>query len=454
MGSWQLRFSSLVTVSIAVLGLTVATPAGAEESRHITGELPDGASWVADVPGAWNGTTILFSHGFGAPLAQNAPDGDTSKALLAKGYALVGSSYGGSSWWALKSAVDDQFGSLRAFEQQVGASKRVIGWGMSMGGLVSALEGEDAGGHLDGVLTTCGIVAGAINLNNYQLDGLYALTRLLTPGSPVKLVRYSNAVEAFAAGSALAQVTTAAQLTAAGRARTALAAAFMNVSTWYSGDAAPAPTDYEAQQRQQAEALANVLGFISLGRYHTEQSAGGNSSFTAGVDYRALLAGNSHAEQVRALYQRAGLDLDADLATLTREADIKADPQAITSLTSSSVPTGRLRVPALNIHTLGDQLVPVEQENWYAQQVGLAGQGSLLAQAYVSGTGHCNFKPSETIAGLHALEARIDAGHWTGAIEPEQLNAVAGTLGAPGRYVPFVPPKLSGVVGDAGRVQS
>ncbi|WP_394617225.1 alpha/beta hydrolase [Lentzea sp. JNUCC 0626] len=453
MGSWQLRFSSLVAISVTVVGLT-ATAAGADEARHLTGELPDGASWVADVPAVWNGTTILFSHGFGAPLAQNAPDGDTSKALLAKGYALVGSSYSGSSWWALKSAVSDQFGSLRAFERQAGTSQRVIGWGMSMGGLVSALEAEDGAGRLDGALSTCGIVAGAINLNNFQLDGLYALTRLLTPGSPVKLVRYANEVEAFAAGSSLAAATTAAQHTAAGRARTALAAAFMNVSTWYDGGAAPEPADYEAQVRQQAESMADVLGFISLGRYHTEQSAGGNSSFTVGVDYQALLAGNSHVEQVRALYGRAGLDLDADLAELTRDANIKADLQAITALAGSSVPTGRLRVPTLNIHTVGDQLVPVEHESWYAAKVAAAGQESLLAQAYVAGTGHCKFQPSETIAGLHALEARIESGRWADLIESERLNAGASTPGAPGRYVRFTPPKLSGVVGEAGRVSS
>ena len=37
--------------------------------------------------------------------------------------------------------------------------------------------------------------------------------------------------------------------------------------------------------------------------------------------------GSPHADQVRALYREAGLDLDADLATLTRDADVGADPR-------------------------------------------------------------------------------------------------------------------------------
>ena len=40
-----------------------------------------------------------------------------------------------------------------------------------MGGLVSALETQRPRGQIDGTLTTCGLVAGALNLNNYQLDG-------------------------------------------------------------------------------------------------------------------------------------------------------------------------------------------------------------------------------------------------------------------------------------------
>src|SRR5205807_3552002 len=105
-----------------------------------TGTLPDGASWVADLPANWNGTLLLYSHGFGPLTAADAPDPATSAALLARGYALAGSSYDPhGSMWALNSAVSDQFQTLQAVEAAVlpGRPRQVLALGTSMGGLGS-----------------------------------------------------------------------------------------------------------------------------------------------------------------------------------------------------------------------------------------------------------------------------------------------------------------------------
>ena len=55
----------------------------------------------------------------------------------------------------------------------------MIAVGTSMGGLVSALEAQHGRGKIDGALTTCGIVGGGVNLNEYQIDGEYAIAQLL-----------------------------------------------------------------------------------------------------------------------------------------------------------------------------------------------------------------------------------------------------------------------------------
>ena len=47
--------------------------------------------------------------------------------------------------------------------------------------------------------------------------------------------------------------------------------------------------------------------------------------------------------------------------------------------------TGRLAVPELDIHTIYDQLVPVEQENWYHERVTRA--AALNAAATRTGLG-------------------------------------------------------------------
>jgi hypothetical protein len=452
---------AVTTVFVAAIAMGMASTAAAHAAAvtgHLTGSLADGATWVADVPANWNGDLILYSHGFSVLAAQDAPNPATAQDLLAEGYALVGSSYSGPSLWALASAVDDQFASLRAVVRRIGQPRRTIAWGTSMGGLVSARETQDSRGVIDGTLTTCGLVAGALNLNDYQLDGEYAVSHLLS-AQPIQLVNYQNQAQADAAVAALNQTTEAAQHTPEGRARIALAAALVNEPTWFNGPSAPDPHDFVAQELQQEQALVGPGWTRYAGaRPQIELAAGGNSSATAGVNFTAVLRSSSHANEVRALYRAAGLNLEADLISLTRDADIHADPKAVATLARTSMVNGHLDVPELDIHTIYDQLVPVEQENWYGRQVKRAGSTPLLRQSYVDGTGHCAFQPAELIAALHAVEHRIDAGRWDDATRPATLNAAATALHLPDsstpRYVGFRPPVLAGGLGEPGREHS
>jgi hypothetical protein len=201
---------------------------------------------------------LLYSHGYGSTTPQDAPDPATQQALLNEGYALTGSSYDpNGSLWQLGSAVHDQFETLSDVEHRVLPSRPsdVIALGTSMGGLVSSLEAERAYGRLDGSLTTCGIVAGGLQLGNYQLDGEYALDHLLA-GDSIKLVNFTGptgAADSFQSAVEMGNVAAAAQPSAAGRARLALALSLMNTTTWavQPGATAPAPNDYAAQEQGQ-----------------------------------------------------------------------------------------------------------------------------------------------------------------------------------------------------------
>jgi hypothetical protein len=211
----------------------------------------------------------------------------------------------------------------------------------------------------------------------------------------------------------------------------------------------PGRNDYAAQEQQQCDfqfgGPFTTMDFIESGRPWIEQAAGGNGSWTVGVDFARLLARSPYAPQVRALYRAAGLRLGADLATLTAGADISADANAIRWLRQTSVPTGRLRVPELNLHTISDQLVPVQQENAYARTVRAAGAQRLLRQAYVERQGHCNFTPAELVAGVLAVEHRVKSGRWDGGTTPRALQASATGLAlGDAAFVPYHPPPLSG----------
>ena len=459
-------------VALVTLGLLAAVPAssGAQPttsppttSTHYTGTLPDGGSWIADVPSPWNGTLLLYSHGYGSTAPADSPDPVTQQDLLNEGYAMAGSSYDpNGSLWQLGSAVSDQFESLAAVERTVlpHRPRDVIAVGTSMGGLISSLESEQAYRRIDGSLTTCGIVAGGLRLGNYQLDGEYAINQLLA-GDSVQLVDYSGptgAADSFTAADELGAAATSAQQTPQGRARLALAMSLMNTTTWSTqpGAVPPAPTDYAGQEQEQYDTdfgpappgfpPLTVMEFIETGRQQIELAAGGNPNWTAGVDFKKLVNRSPYKPEIEALYQAAGLNLDADLRTLTRNADIKADIPAERWIERTSDNTGRLQVPELDLHTIADQLVPVQQENSYRHTVRSAGRAELLRQAFVDRQVHCNFTPSELVAGVHAIQYRIDTGRWSHVADPASLNAAAAQSGlGPSAFIPgYEPARLSG----------
>jgi pimeloyl-ACP methyl ester carboxylesterase len=433
------------------VSLTLTVPAAQADTQatsRLTGTLDDGATWIADVPDAWNGTLLIFSHGFGPTVAQNAPSAAVRTELLAQGYALAGSSYDpNGSWWALESAERDQFATIDAVTAKIGEPRRVLGVGQSMGGLVNAQLARDGAGRIDGALGLCGLVAGGNDLENYQLDAEYTIARLLLPEGQEQpeLVGFDTAAEAAATADRLTAAVTAAQATPEGRARIALAAAFLNLPAWAPGETAPAPTDWAEQQEQQYAWFAQgILAFVEFGRYQIEQSVGGNNSWNRGVDYARLLAGSRYAPQVHALYRAAGLDLGADLAKLTAGATITADPAAVRTAERTSSAGQGLAVPLLNVHTVADNLVPVEQERRFGDRVRAAGDGALLRQAYVERVGHCAFTTAETVAALHALEHRVETGRWDGLTSPAALQRAATGLGLDGAaYVPYHPASLT-----------
>ncbi|WP_433243661.1 hypothetical protein [Actinomadura nitritigenes] len=425
---------ALLALAPAVPAASASVPATLTSTTAYSGKLADGAAWTAEVPARWNGTLLLFSHGFGPLVAQDAPSPGARTALLAEGYALAGSSYDpNGSMWALASAERDQFATIDAFRGAAGRPRHVISVGQSMGGLINAQIARDGAGRVDGALGLCGLVAGGVDLDDYQLDAEYAIAALLGPGSGTRLVGFSDAAESAALGARLTDAVTKAQATPQGRARIALASAYLNLADWAPDQRPPARNDYAGQEKQQYAWFAQgLLPFLTTARYQVELAAGGNTSWNKGVDYAALLRRSSHAAQVRALYRTAGLDLGSDLARLTKGAGVTADPAAVQALRRTSTAGQGLAVPLLDVHTTSDQLVPVEQENAFAGRVRAAGRSALLRQAYVARQSHCNFTTAETVAAVHAVQHRVTTGHWsgTGAARLQRSALALGLDGA------------------------
>jgi len=446
----------IAVVSAVALGIGTAalgagsTTALAGRPTTITGTLHDGATYLIQVPASWNGTLVLYSHGYVTPGSPNpATDvGDplTGGWLLSNGYALAGSSYA-TTGWALQQAIPDQLATLNTFDRRVGTPARTIAWGHSLGGMITAALLQVAPERFTAALPMCGVLAGGVGTWNQGLDSSVAVQQLLGPTSGLQVVNITSPTTNLGIAETLLAT---AQATAQGRARIALASALADIPGWFNpASPEPAPTDYVTQEANQFLWQTQVDGpFAFALRAELEARAGGNVSWTTGVNFTTQLALSSDLAEVQALYTAAGLSLSADLATIQASAPISADPAAVKYLTKYIVYNGDLDLPVLTLHTTGDGLVVNQDEQAYRNVALDAGDGAMLREGYVHRAGHCTFTPAETIAAFQTLIHRVNTGTWGNSTSAAALEAAATALGptynfpAPAAYIAFQPSRF------------
>ncbi len=418
-----------VLLSALAAAFIILFSGSAAAQKHITGTLADGATYVIDVPATWNGTLLLYSHGYVAPGGSNPAEdvGDplTGGYLLAAGYALAGSSYA-STGWAVQQAVPDQIATLGVFQSDVGTPTITIAWGHSLGGMITAALVQEYPTQFNGALPMCGVVGGAVGTWNQALDAEFAFNTLVAGGA-LQVVDISNPGANLTAAEVFLN---AAQGTPQGKARIALTAALADTPGWYDPTSPePAETDYTDREANQFSWLENVdFPFVFDFRAELEGRAGGNPSFNNGVNYMSQLKKSVDYDEVQALYTAAGLDLAADLATLKKGARITADSGALEYLTENVIYNGQLPFPVLTMHTTGDGLVSVQDEQAYASVASKAKDKPDLKEIFVHRAGHCEFSPAETLTALQSLELRMSTGKWKD-LTPTDLNNEATAFG-------------------------
>jgi pimeloyl-ACP methyl ester carboxylesterase len=417
------------------------TPTG---PRTLTGSI-GAASYEIDIPMAWNGTLFLYSHGYVAPgslnSAQSAPTDVARSWLLGRRYAAAGSSYS-STGWAVADALNDQMALLDFFAAHVGKPRRVIAWGASLGGIITAGLVQRHPDRFAAAMPLCGVLSGGIATWNAELDSAYVFKTLVAPASSLQLTRIADAT---ANRNLAAQLFAAAAATPQGRARLALVAAVIDLPGWFDPRLPePAADDYAGRLAAQEQWESRVdFSFAFSYRRELEQRAGGNPSWNVGVNYATLLNDSPDRAEVAALYRSAGLDLQSDLRRLSAGARIKADPAAAAYLDRNISFDGKLGVPVLSMHTTGDGLVIPPNERAYSDVVTAAGRSDMLRQLFVHRAGHCAFTAAETIGALGMLLGRLDTGRWDDAgLKPAALNASAAAQGASANQFigqPFAP---------------
>lgn len=437
-----LAVAAVLMAAVPATAHAAGTPCPDVSASCTDGQLPDGTPYTFAKPARWNGAVLVdldfAAGGLASPL---------TKSLLDRGYAVGGTTRAISSW-NIAHAIDNQAAALDRFETAFGAARYAIAEGRSMGGMVAAGVAQVYPGRFDAAVPMCGGLGGSVGQWNQKLDTVFTLKTLLFPGSDLPVTglpadvpgtqqRWLSAVQS-------------AQTTAEGKARIALASAIGQLPGWGvapDGTTPPVPDDRDPDGVEQGMFLALAggplpyLGQAVSSRRTIEQLAGGNPSWNTGVDYarQFTTAAPSQQNAVRRLYERAGLDLRADLARLAAEPRLSADPTAVAYLERGIVFTGDLRIPVLTVNATGDQISTVAQQQSYGALVRQAGHAPLLRQTYVRTAGHCTFTTGEQQAAVDRVLTRLRTGHWPDT-SPRTMNALAG---AEGRYLDFVPPHFN-----------
>jgi len=437
----RIRNAAIASAVATGLAFSASPAVAAEGERVLEGALTDSTPYRFVVPDDWNGT-VFVDMDFAA-----GPVGEAEQALIDRGAA-----YGGTTrnvtGWNIGGAIANQLEALDVFTAEMGEPEQAITMGSSMGGFVAAATGELHPDRIDGVLAACGGLSGTVSQWNQKLDTVFVLSELLDPEGSLPVVD----IPADVSGAQQAWIghLTAAQATPEGRARIALAAAIGQLPAWSQTIADPSPRDADTYEQAWFGALAGdplpYIGQAMSSRRTSTLLFGGLPSWNTGIDYaEQLRKASPEARRVVAdLYERAGLSLEADLATVNAAERHQADPDAVERFAATYEFTGDISVPTLTLNNVGDQISTVAQQSAYEQRVKKAGNASLLRQTYVASAGHCNFTAAETVAAAELLLERLDTGHWGGGTSAHQLNRAASALDlGEARFIRFTPDRFN-----------
>src|SRR5918912_97121 len=164
-----LAVSAVVLLTLTLLPATPVTKARPFVPLDLAGEL-HGAPFRIRVPDNWNGTLLVFAHGYRDKAdhpgevdnrnADVAPSAALEAPLLAQGYALAGTAFKDNGW-AVEQAIHDTKDLAVYFRDNVARPDRTILWAASLGTVVAFDSIEHFKGIYDGALCLCAVGAGA-----------------------------------------------------------------------------------------------------------------------------------------------------------------------------------------------------------------------------------------------------------------------------------------------------
>jgi len=378
----------------------------------------EGAGYRIEVPENWNGSLVVYTHGFRGNGAELTVDNPPLRLhFLANGYAWLASSYS-KNFYDVRSGVESTNELVRYFERNIGRPDRTYITGFSMGGHVigAAIEqfpnvdcppgrfsrlcerlvvvlGKLSGGvAYDGAAPFCGVM-GDTALFDYFGDFSYGAETLAGVASEFPPP---------------ADFTERIFLPTIG-------------ALYQNPEALLGPNASSAVLNDQGEKLRSLTTQISGGPRPLadvafpffQQLLFSFSGADGTVD--GVVSGNLYDNTDRVF------QLDADAALTPEEAAFNQEilriareegvnPPAGLRVRRIPVMTGRLDVPVVSTHTTGDLFVPFSMEQIYAEKAAARGRSHNLVSRATRAIGHCEFSAEELISSFDDMVSWAETG--------------------------------------------
>jgi len=388
----------------------------------------DGAPYRIVVPANWNGTLLVYGHGYRDKAdhpgevdnrnADIAPNAALATALLAQGFALSGSAYKDNGW-AVEDGVHDLKNVVTYFRDNITQPDRTILWAFSMGTVIGFKSMEHFGGIYDGALCGCAVGAGATQ--SWDAAGDLALAYDTLFGMPAAWGNFGDVrddidFETEVQPKLIGEVTNPLNFPKF---------EFIRLVSGTPGRGITPPAGFYPGW------LFTDMFFSMEARSELERRAGG--AIVQNLDRNYTLTDAERAYLQNVLMVPSAV-IDSWLMQMNGQRFIDPPNDARNYVKHNADYSGKIKHPVLTMHTVVDPLVTVSQEYEYAETVNNAGRGNLLYQTYTNGNGHCAFSGTQLITAVTAINNWVKDG----------TKPTAATFPAAAGFVPgFVPPPMN-----------
>ena len=356
----------------------------------------EGAGYRIEVPDEWNGSLVLWAHGFSGlnesgtgPTERLSFSMPVRELVIGLGYGWATSTYRAPGY-VPGVGVDDLLLVKDRVGELFGAPLRTFCAGGSMGGATAQLMAQEFPEELSGALAFCGAL-GNVWVVDY-LAAWHTLAMWFIGRPPERL----DAVGLVQWGSALGQVDAAGrlELTEDGERFAAVIEELTGGPRWAFREGLA--EQWERSFEVGALTWPTLIGSAPFAAGEVIELGDAEIPFdTTGFEFGV----SGGADRVDVDVER----LNAEVVRVRSGAGRRNDPGV-------GVPSGRLEVPLLCLKTTGDLYTPIHLDRDYQRLVEAAGYGENLAMRAVRRAGHCNFTALEAAASLSAMASWVEFG--------------------------------------------